>query len=102
MLNSSDSQPWNEDPLEPTPIFVQKLVERCHITLPDTPKPTSAICYEGQFYAYVRFFPTVEAARQKAELMVRRGNAVLLTRVPKGLVLWVRELDAQLAQKPFR
>jgi hypothetical protein len=56
------------------------------------------VCFEGQFYAYVKFFPTVEAARQKANLMIQRGNTVLLTRVPKGLVLWVLEPDAQPVQ----
>ncbi|MBE9179762.1 hypothetical protein IQ268_14425 [Oculatella sp. LEGE 06141] len=85
--------------VEPTPIFVQKLVERCHIALPDTPKPTSAIFYEGQFYAYVRFFSSVDVARQKAALMTARGNNVILTRVPRGLVMWVHEPEARLAQK---
>jgi hypothetical protein len=80
---------------EPTPIFSQKLVNCCHIRLPDTPRPTSAIQYDGQYYAFVKFFPTVETARQKAALMTQRGNRVLLTRVPKGLVLWVHEVDAQ-------
>lgn len=89
------------DSTEPVPIFAQKLVERCHIVLPDTPTPTSAILYEGRFYGYVKFFPTVEAARRAAERMTDRGNAVILTRVPKGLVLWVLEPQAQLAQKPF-
>lgn len=87
------------NPIEPTPIFSQKLVDRCHILLPDTPKPTSAIHYDGHYYAYVKFFPTVEVARQKAELMTQRGYTVLLTRVPKGLVLWVCEPDAQPATK---
>lgn len=81
--------------MEPTPIFAQKLVDRCHIALPDTPKPTSAIFYEGRYYAYVKFFPNVETARQKADLMAKRGNSVILTRVPKGLVLWVLEPDAE-------
>jgi hypothetical protein len=85
--------------MELTPIFSQKLVDRCHITLPDTPEPTSAIYYEGKYYAYVKFFPTVEIARQKAALLAQRGNQVLLTRIPKGLVLWVHEADAQLAVK---
>ncbi|QYO62668.1 hypothetical protein [Leptolyngbya sp. 7M] len=93
-LASSSSQ-LPIPPMEPTPIFSQKLVDRCHILLPDTPKPTSAIYYEGQYYAYVKFFPTVETARQKAALLAQRGNSVLLTRVPKGLVLWVYEPDAQ-------
>lgn len=77
------------------PIFAQKLVDRCHVHLPGESKPTSAICYDGQFYAYVKFFPTLEAARQKADLLIQRGNAALLTRVPTGLVLWVLEPDAQ-------
>lgn len=103
MLSSSDlpqrfNNPANP-PIEPTPIFSQKLVDRCHILLPDTPKPTSAICYEGEYYAYVKFFLTVETARHKADLMARRGNRVLLTRIPKGLVLWVHEPDAQLVSK---
>lgn len=85
----------NQNSSESVPIFVQKLVDRCHILLPDESKPTSAICYEGQFYAYVKFFSTIEAARQKAELLNSRGNTAILTRVPKGLVLWVLELDAQ-------
>lgn len=93
-------KPALTSPIDPTPIFVQKVVDRCHIWLPGTPKPTSAICYEGRFYAYVRFFPSMEAARHKAELMVQRGNSVILTRVPKGLVLWVLESDAQIVQKP--
>lgn len=80
---------------ESTPIFVQKLVDRCHILLPDESKPTSAIYYDGQFYAYVKFFSTMEAAHQKAELMTKRGNSVILTRVSKGLVLWVLEPDAR-------
>lgn len=80
---------------EPAPIFAQKLVDRCHVLLPDESKPTSAIFYDGQFYAYVKFFPSLEAARQKAELLIQRGNAAILTRVPTGLVLWVLEPDAQ-------
>jgi hypothetical protein len=85
--------------LEPTPIFSQKAVERCHVVLPTVPEPVSAICYEGEYYVYVKFFPTAEIAQQKAGLMKQRGNSVLLTRIPKGLVLWVLESDAKLIQK---
>lgn len=85
--------------MEPTPIFSQKLVDRCHVILPDTPRPTSAIYYDGQYYAYVKCYPTLEAARRKAEMMSQRGNTVLLTRIPKGLVLWVMEPDAKPVSK---
>ncbi|HEY9697995.1 MAG TPA: hypothetical protein V6D10_12075 [Trichocoleus sp.] len=89
----------NNHPVEPTPIFAQKVIERCHIILPDTPKPTSAVFYDGNYYAFVKCFPTVEAARQKAELMTQRGNTVILTRIPKGLVLWVLEHDARPVER---
>ena len=95
MLGRSGPQASGSEPIESTPIFSQKLVDCCHVRLPDTPRPTSAIHYEGQYYSFVKFFPTLESARQKAALMTQRGNLVLLTRVPKGLVLWVYEADAQ-------
>ncbi|MBW4659275.1 MAG: hypothetical protein KME15_11415 [Drouetiella hepatica Uher 2000/2452] len=95
MLSDSSSQ----NSALPIPIFTQKAVKRCHIMLPDTPEPTSAICYNGQYYAYVKFFSTVEVARHKATLMAQRGSTVLLTRIPKGLVLWVLETDAQSVTK---
>ena len=86
-------------PLEPTPIFAQKAVERCHVLLPDMPTPLGAIHYEGEYYTFVRVFPTVEIARHKADLMRQHGNSVLLTRIPKGLALWVLEPDAELARQ---
>ena len=99
MLNPSNLPAQSNNSIEPTPIFVQKLVDRCHVLLPDTPKPTSAVIYDGHYYAFVKFFPSIEAARRKAALMTQRGNSVILTRVPKGLVLWVLELDAQPVEK---
>lgn len=97
MLSYPGSPQPSDPSIEPTPIFSQKLVDRCHIVLPDSPDPTGAIHYDGRYYAYVKFFPTVEIARQKADLLSQRGRLVLLTRVAKGLVLWVHEPDARLA-----
>ena len=87
------------NPLEPTPIFSQKAVERCHVLLPNMPTPLGAIHYEGEYYIFVRVFLTVEIAQHKADLMRQRGNSVLLTRIPRGLVLWVLEPDAELARQ---
>lgn len=84
---------------EPTPIFAQKLVERCHILLPGVSRPMSAIIYDNQYYAYVKFFSQVEGAQRGAWRLRQKGNRVLLTRVPKGLVLWVFEPDAQRVNK---
>ena len=86
-------------PIDSTPIFSQKAVELCHVALPNTPEPVSAIYYEGKYFIYVKVFPTVDIAQHKANLMKQRGNSVLLTRIPKGLVLWVLESDAKRMQK---
>lgn len=83
----------------PAPIFAQKLVERCHVMLPDVAKPVGAIAYEGQYYVYVKFFANAEAAQRGAARLINKGNAVILTRAPKGLVLWVHEAEAVLATK---
>ncbi|WP_421656809.1 hypothetical protein [Leptothermofonsia sp. ETS-13] len=79
-------------------ILDRKLVKTCHITLPDTPKPVGAIAYNDKLFSYVKFYPTLEAAQRASERMIKHGNMVVLTRVPKGLVLWVLEPDAQPVQ----
>ncbi len=81
------------------PIIDQKLVINCHIYLPDTPKAVSAICYNGDYYSYVRLYPNVEAAQRGVDRMLSLGNTVVLTQVRKGLVLWVLEPDARLARQ---
>jgi UDP-N-acetylmuramoylalanine-D-glutamate ligase len=101
MVNFS-SVGQNQKGMDFIPIFAQKAVDRCHVMLPGESRSTSAICYEEQFYAYVRFFSNVEAAHQKALLMSQRGNTVVLTRVPKGLVLWVLEPDASPVKRGSR
>jgi hypothetical protein len=93
------SLPLRSQPKRLIPIVMQKVTDRCHVVLPETNKPTSAIILDDKFYIFVKFFPSDAIARQKAELMVSRGNQVVLTRVPKGLVLWAMEADAQLVNR---
>lgn len=81
----------------PCPIIDQRLVINCHIRLPDTPKAVSAVCYNGDYYSYVRLYPTVEAAKRGVDRSMTLGNTVILTQVRKGFVLWVLEPDARLA-----
>jgi hypothetical protein len=71
----------------------------CHIQLPDTPDPVSAIVYANQFYSYVKFYPSLDAAQRASERLLKLGNQVVLTQIPKGLVLWVFEPDAQPVRK---
>lgn len=79
------------------PIIDRKSVRSCHIQLPDTPKPVGAIVYHGQFYGYVRFYSDLEAAGRACNRLQQKGNPIVLTQVPKGLILWVLEPDAKLA-----
>ncbi|MBD2098110.1 hypothetical protein H6F90_23855 [Trichocoleus sp. FACHB-591] len=100
MLDSSDPLFMAESAATSLAILDQRLVKRCHIQLPDMPNPMSAIFYQGCFYSYVRFFPSLETAQKAAGRLLTKGNAVVFTQVAKGLVLWVLEAEAQLASKP--
>jgi hypothetical protein len=93
------SLPLKTPSKELIPIVMQKVTDRCHVVLPGTVKPTSAITFDDGFYIFVKFFASDAVARQKADLMVSRGNQVVLTRVPKGLVLWTLESDAELVKR---
>lgn len=93
------SLPLQTPSRELIPIVMQKVTDRCHVVLPGTAKPTSAITFDDKFYIFVKFFASDAVARQKADLMVSRGNQVVLTRVPKGLVLWTLETDAELVNR---
>ncbi len=84
-----------QKPVRNIPIFAQKALDRCHIVFPDSPDPTGAIIFENKYYAYVKFFEDQEKAKKVAQRLVGKGNEVILTRVRKGLVLWVLEPDAQ-------
>lgn len=77
-------------------VLNQKEMQCCHVIVPDTAKPVSAILFQGQFYSYVKFYAALEAAQRGAERLLGRGDAVVLTHVPKGFVLWALEPDAQL------
>lgn len=80
------------------PLFLDpKAVKKCHIYLPGVPEPMGAIIYSNQYYGYVKFFPNLESAQRATERLQAKGNSVILTRVAKGLVLWVLEPEARLA-----
>ncbi|MEM7772346.1 MAG: hypothetical protein AAGA75_09430 [Cyanobacteria bacterium P01_E01_bin.6] len=80
------------------PVFAQKALDRCHIIFPDCEQPTSAIFYEQQYYAYVKFFASSEKAQEVAQRLIGKGKRVILTRVRTGIVLWIHEPEAHLAK----
>ncbi len=84
----------------PSLLFLnRKYVITCHVVIPDDPKPVSAISYQNRFYSYLKFYPAIEPAGRAAKRLMVKGEAVILTPVPKGLILWVFEPDAQLAKR---
>ncbi len=95
MLSDLDAMFSTTNPLPPPPVLNRKTVKTCHISLPDSTKPIGAIVYNNQLYSYVRFYTSADAAQRAVERMMKHGNKVVLTQVPKGLVLWVLEPDAQ-------
>jgi hypothetical protein len=80
------------------PVFAQKALDRCHVVFPDCAQPTGAIMYEKSYYVYVRFFASPEKAQNAAQRLIGKGRKVILTRVRKGIVLWVHEPEAQPAR----
>ncbi|MEB3356104.1 MAG: hypothetical protein VKK04_05210 [Synechococcales bacterium] len=98
----TNSSATAQSPEELTPIFAQKALDRCHVIIPDMPKPISAVVYEGQFYSYVKLFKDLESAQRGAKRLTEKGNKVILTRVRKGLVLWILELDARQTERALR
>ncbi|KGF72829.1 hypothetical protein DO97_03575 [Neosynechococcus sphagnicola sy1] len=81
------------------PLLQTQEVKRCHIYLPETPRPMGAVFYRGQFYSYVRFFPSVEGMERAALRLRERSHTVLVTSSTKGFVLWAMEPEARLARR---
>lgn len=77
------------------PIQAMKDVRRCHVTIPDMDKPVGAVFYNNSYYSYVMAYTKKDAAHRGAHRLSQKGNRVLLTRTPRGLILWVAEPDAQ-------
>lgn len=102
MVGQASSTPQAIALSHPIPVLDGKTVKNCHVTLPDVPKPTSAIWYANRFYGFVRAYTDIAAAQRAAERLIKRGNPVVLTRVRRGLILWVFEPDAQLARTTKR
>ncbi|GEM_PF-2881424 len=101
-MNSMSSDLSKQPSPQSLPVFAQKALDRCHVMLPDSTHPVGALIYENQFYVYVKFFDNDDKAKHVAQKLVERGNEVILTRVRKGLVLWVLELDAERVGRVIR
>jgi len=91
----SSSQDEEAEAKPDLPILDSQALSRCHVCLPDVRRPVGAVLYQNQFYCYVKVFSDYQAAIRAAQRLQMRDNPVILTRVPRGFVLWVMEPDAQ-------
>ena len=95
MSNTLDDFIQDIADFDTVPILPMRGMKRCHILLPDMPKPLGAIFHNNCYYSYVMAYTEEEAAHRGASRLTKKGNRVILTKVPRGLILWVAEPDAQ-------
>lgn len=77
------------------PVLSSQSLRKCHVLLPGELKASSALIYANQYYIYVRSFSDLAAAQRGADRLQEKGNKVVLTETPRGLVLWVLEPEAR-------
>lgn len=69
----------------------------CHITVPDLEQPVAAILVDGEFYS---FFKAVKEAEKVLAIAAKLGNSgdrTVITKTPKGYVIWVKEPEGYSA-----
>ncbi len=81
--------------LAPLVILSPKSVSFCHVSIPDHSRPCSALRYQDHYYLFVRVFADRAKAQEVAKRLTTKGDAVVLTELPKGYGLWVLEPTAQ-------
>ncbi|MDG2615682.1 hypothetical protein P7L53_05430 [Thermoleptolyngbya sichuanensis XZ-Cy5] len=69
----------------------------CHIVLPDSNERTAAIALAGEYYSFFRVEKSEARAQSICAKLMQRGHQPVITRVPKGFVVWTLEPNAQLA-----
>ena len=79
----------------PLPTVPMPSLQRCHILVPDEPKPMGAVVYNAGYYSYVMAYTNEAAAQRGARRLLQKGNRVVLTTTPRRLILWVLEPDAK-------
>ncbi|MGK7891598.1 MAG: hypothetical protein AB4042_19895 [Leptolyngbyaceae cyanobacterium] len=87
----------NAQKVDAIPTLPMKEVTRCHVQLPDMPKPVGAVIHHDSYYSYVMAYADEAAAHRGARRLKQKGNKVLLTTTPRRLILWVQEPEAQKA-----
>jgi hypothetical protein len=67
----------------------------CHLQLPDLDERLPGISVGHSLYSFLKSEQNQSRALEKAENLSRKGDHPILTKTPKGYVIWVLEPDAQ-------
>jgi len=70
----------------------------CHIVLSDTGERMPAIQFEGEYYSFFRSVTDKQRALELASKLQNRGHSAVVTKTPKGFVVWAYEPNARLAK----
>jgi hypothetical protein len=73
--------------------------QHCHITVPDMDGKLPAIALNDQYYYFFRTAPDQHRGTGLAAKLIAKGDAVVITPIPKGVALWVLEPNAQLVPR---
>lgn len=70
----------------------------CHIVLIDTGERLPAIQFDGEYYSFFRSVPEQQRAIELGNKLQNRGHAAVITKTPKGFVVWAFEPHARPAK----
>ena len=86
-----------ETAFHPGNMVTTKIIEsrsqyrHCHITVPDLEHPVAAVFVDGEFYSFLKAVKKAEKAIEIAAKLGNSGDKTVITKTPKGYVIWVRE-----------
>jgi hypothetical protein len=66
----------------------------CHVVLSDTGERLPAIQFDGNYYSLFRSVTEKQRALELSRKLQNRGDSVVITKTPKGFVIWVLEPTA--------
>ncbi|MBE9102410.1 hypothetical protein IQ267_23500 [filamentous cyanobacterium LEGE 07170] len=70
----------------------------CHVVLSDTGERMPAIQFDGNYYSFFRSVAEKQRALELGYKLQSRGHSAVVTKTPKGFVVWVFEATAILAK----
>jgi hypothetical protein len=72
----------------------RELYRPCHVWLPNWKERIAAICVDKEYYSLFRAVKDAEETLTLVTKLGRKGNKTVITKVPKGYVIWVIETEA--------